>query len=79
MAYECPQCGMFHPPLPKGERCPMAKTSQDGQEVNFELLFVPLRNIVESQISNKKIKNQKKLFGAVVVEITKFLESYKED
>jgi len=78
---QCSQCGLFHPALPEGEKCPMAKgpVGPGGQEVNFDPLLRPLKNIVESQITAKQIKDHQKLFGAVIVEITKFLEEYKEE
>lgn len=79
----CPQCGMIHPPLRPGERCPNAgaKTkSADGTEkvVDVNKYLMTLRNILMSQIDSKGIKDVDKLFKNITLEITKYLEGYKE-
>ena len=77
----CKDCGFSHPPVPAGSRCSMSKTKEltpSGQEINFDVLITPLKNILVSQIKKKDIKDQKKLFGKVIVEITKIVEDYKE-
>lgn len=79
MSQECPQCGFMHPPLRVGESCPIAKQKDSsGKEIDYEFLFTPLRNILKSQFETKGIKDHNKLFGSVIVEITKHLETYKE-
>ena len=76
---KCDQCEKFHPPIPRGEKCPMAKPkSGEGREIETGQFMKQLRNIVISQIQIKKIKNVEKVFSLVLVEITKFLEAYKE-
>ena len=76
---KCPQCGMFHPPLQPGERCTMAKeTTPDGSTIDFQVLFGPLKNICIAQIEKKGIKDWRKMFGEVTMEINKFVENYKE-
>lgn len=75
----CKQCDMYHPPLPSGQRCPNAKIkSVSGDDIDFSSLFNPLKTICISQIENKKIKNYKKMFGYIIVEITRMMETYKE-
>ena len=77
---ECPQCGMIHPPLPQGETCPNAKSSNENSAstIDFTPLFAPLKNIVTSQIQQKGIKDNKKMFGHIIVEMTRIIENYKE-
>lgn len=75
----CEQCGFSHPPLRTGEKCPMAKEkTPSGQEINFNEIFNSLKNILTSQIKNKNIKDLKKFFGKIIIEITKISEEYKE-
>jgi hypothetical protein len=79
----CPQCGIIHPPLPPGARCPMASVkvkTQDGneKEVDINKFLVDLKNIILSQSDSKKIKDLEKLFKNIILETTKYLESYKE-
>lgn len=75
----CGQCGKSHPPLQPGEVCPCAVVRlEDNKEVDFNELFVPLRTILKSQIETKKIKDIKKLFGQILVSITKVIEGYEE-
>ncbi len=79
MSFKCIHCGLLHPPLQPGEKCSIVPQKDDqGNEIDFNILFVPLRNILISQLQQKTIKEPKKLFGAVIVEITKFLETYEE-
>jgi len=74
---KCDQCGFTHPPV-QG-KCPMAKEKgPDGKEIDLNPLFTPLRTIAISQIQKKGIKDTKKLFGYIIVEITKLMENYKE-
>ena len=77
----CDQCGLMHPPLPKGEKCPAAKNAiknEDGTFVDFEVYFNDLKNIIFSQIHNKNVKNYDLLSKKLIINITKFLESYEE-
>ncbi len=80
MGNECPQCGMIHPPIAAGEICPNAKTVDEstGVEIDFNKLFTPLKNIIKSQIEIKKIEDHGKMFGTIIVEMTKIIENYKE-
>lgn len=76
---KCGQCGLSHPIIPSGSKCPMAKEkTPSGKEINFEEIFSPLKNILLSQIQKKDIKDVKKLFGKIIIEITKISEEYNE-
>ncbi len=79
----CSQCNMVHPPLRPGEKCPNAVAkalTQEGDDISVDVnkYLVNLQNILMSQIDAKKIKDIKKLFGNITIEVTKFLESYTE-
>lgn len=79
----CPQCGMMHPPLRPGEKCPnaMAKAMTEESEdfsLDIRRYLANLQNILMSQIDQKKIKDVKKLFQNITIEITKYLEDYTE-
>lgn len=79
----CRECGMIHPPLRQGEKCPnampKAKTA-DGEEkiIDVNKYLNNLRNILISQISMKGIQDVDKLFKNITLEITKYLETYKD-
>lgn len=74
----CPECGLIHPPLKAGESCPNAPAKVGGAKVDLAKFFADLKNIFESQMKNRDIKDVDKLLGSLVIEITKFLENYKE-
>ncbi len=75
----CPQCGKHHPPIPAGQRCPMAKEiNAVGKEIDFSKFFVNLKNVLSSKIREKNIENTDKFFGELIVNIYKFIETYKE-
>lgn len=81
---ECPQCGLLHPPLPPGEKCPNVALSNGENnlsgltETEINKHLVDMRNIIISMIQQKSIKDGKKFFQYAVIELTKALESYKE-
>ena len=84
---KCSQCGNFHPPIPTGQLCPMAKVkipNKDGEdddkttEIDLTTFFSSLKNICYSQIQSKNIKDIDKLFNNVIVNITQYLENYNE-
>jgi len=76
---ECSQCGLSHPALPNGEKCPMAKEhTPDGKEINYEQFMRNVKNITSSQIQFKKIKDPDKMFAELTVAFMKIVESYKE-
>jgi hypothetical protein len=70
---KCSVCGYFHP----SPEC--QKINKDDQEIDLTFLFSNLKNICYSKIKNNEIKNQKKLFSHIIIEITKILDNYKED
>lgn len=78
---ECPQCGVMHPPVPAGQKCPNAKVEIKEAGVRDEdvnRFLSSLKNITVSQIQSKGIKDGNKLFKNLTVELTKFLEGYSE-
>lgn len=79
----CPQCNMMHPPLRPGEKCPNAIAKALVEEkgdvtIDINKYLTNLQTILLSQIEIKKIKDIKKLFENVTIEITKYLEGYAE-
>jgi hypothetical protein len=80
---QCPQCGMYHPPVRPGEICPMKPVTvkaPDGTSQNIELekYLVTMKTIIVSQIPKKSIKDPKKFFQNMIIELTKYIEGYKE-
>lgn len=77
---KCNQCGLSHPPLAEGIRCPMAKYSTcDGKEIDYGNFLANLQNIVASQIDIKKIQKPKNMFAKLTVEFMKLVENYQEN
>lgn len=75
----CKDCGFSHPPLRPGEKCPMAKDkTEEGKVIEYDDFFVSLKNILTSQIKQRKIEDTKKFLGHILVNITKFSEEFKE-
>lgn len=79
----CPQCGTIHPPLPPGQKCPMANLKVKNErgeekEVDVNKFMAQLKNIIVSQSEQHNIKDVEKLFKNIIVEVTKYLEGYKE-
>ena len=79
----CPQCDMVHPPLRPGEKCPNSivksmTEENDDKSLDVNKYLVNLQHILMSQIEQKKIKDVKKLYQNITIEITKYLEDYKE-
>ena len=79
----CQQCDMMHPPLQSGEKCPnaMAKSlreESDDPTLDVNKYLTTLQTILMSQISKKKIKDIKKFYQNITIEMTKFLEEYTE-
>lgn len=75
----CSQCGLVHPPLKEGTICPMRPVkSVTGVEIDTSKFLAALKNILISQIQIKQIKNVNKLMNEMVIQVTKFLEGYKE-
>lgn len=76
----CEQCGLAHPPIPPGQKCPNSSFSKDEKNetglddgiINKHL--VEMRNIILTNMSKKGIKDGKKYFQNVIVKLTKVLE-----
>ena len=80
---KCPQCGIIHPPVRLGETCPLKPTtikSSDGTNVKVEVdkYLMTMKTILSSQLGKKNIKDPKKFFQNMIIELTKFIEGYKE-
>lgn len=75
----CTQCGLSHPPLPAGARCPMSEHSTvEGENIDYGNFISNLQNIVASQIDSKKIKKPKVMFAKLIVDFMKLVENYEE-
>ena len=79
----CSQCNTVHPPLRPGAKCPNAivkSITKEGEDVIVDVnkYLVNIRNILMSNIDKHEIKDINKLFQNITLEITKYLEGYKE-
>ena len=80
----CPQCGLVHPPIAPGGKCPMAPVTVKGAKgesekvVDVNKFLADLKNIIVSQAEMKKVTDIEKLFKNIIVEVTKYLEGYSE-
>jgi len=74
-AVKCSQCGLLHPPLEEGAICTMV---QEKGGLDLTTFFSQLTNICKHQVETKELKDHKKLFSYIIVEVAKALESYKE-
>jgi len=75
----CHQCKISHPPIAPGEKCPLAKdVSGDGSVIDPSMFLNQLKIITVNQIKSKDIKDKNKLFGQMILNVTKFLENYQE-
>lgn len=76
---KCNQCGLFHPPLKSGEICPMAKEkTSDGTEINLNIFFTTMKNIMVANIKKNNIKDIQKFSSYVIINLNKIIETYKE-
>jgi len=75
---QCQQCGLSHPPIPPGTKCPMAKDKVGNIEVDLNPYLVKFRPVLIANIQKKEIKNLDKLFSNLIVLVQKYLDSYKE-
>jgi len=78
---KCHECGIFHPPILEGQKCPMAKqTTKDGsEEIEYNDILSNIRNILASHIDSKNITKVKKMFSKLIIEFMKIVENYKEN
>lgn len=80
LSNECHECGLFHPPIPEGQKCPMAKqTTKDGSEIEYNGILSNIRNILASHIDSNNITKVKKMFSKLTIEFMKIVENYEED
>jgi hypothetical protein len=76
----CEQCGLVHPPLKPGQKCPNVSISKDEKNDTglddgiINKYLVDMRNIILTNMSKKGIKDGKKYFQNVIVKLTKVLE-----
>jgi hypothetical protein len=76
---QCPQCNLFHPPIPPGKKCPNAPIEVEGisaSQVNE--VVVKVKDILASQLEQKGVKDFNKFSGGLVIELMKYCEGYKE-
>lgn len=78
----CPQCGLMHPPVAGGGKCPLAPVKvKDGDKeriIDVNKFLGEMKNIILSQAEKREIKDIEKLFKNIIVEITKYIEGYNE-
>jgi hypothetical protein len=77
---ECHQCGLIHPPIQPGDKCPNAPLKVKGdqeQQINVNELVVKIKDILASQLEQKDIKDLKKFTGEMIMNLMKFCEDYK--
>ena len=75
----CPQCGIIHPPVPPGEKCPMAPIkTKDNRVVDPTEFLSKMKSIISNQLEQKGVKDVDKFFQHLTIELTKAMENYKE-
>ncbi len=80
---QCRVCGFFHP----APECQIQTADKNGsnnfiekvENIDLTFLFSNLKNICYSKIASGNIKNHKKLFSHIIIEITKIIENYEGD
>jgi hypothetical protein len=79
MGNVCPECGVMHPPVPMGQRCPNAKVNLEKiSDAEIGQFIGSWKNIIVSQIEKRNFKNPKKVFQQATLMLTKLLEEYEE-
>ena len=73
---ECNQCGHLHPPLPAGQVCPMAKPKESAADTSS--FIVQANSLIATALRDKNIKDPRKFFGAVIMNIKSFVDNYEE-
>jgi hypothetical protein len=72
---QCSQCGLSHPPVPLGQKCPMAKDKIGDLEVDMNPYLIKLKPVIIANCQKKGIKNLDKLFSDLIILIQKYFES----
>lgn len=76
---DCPQCGLIHPPLRPGEKCPNAPLKIEGvDEISLTSFIVKVKDILSSQMEQKSVKDFKKFSSGMILTLMKYCEEYKE-
>jgi len=76
---QCPQCGLFHPPLPPGQKCPNAPIKIAGiSDAEVNEIVVKVKDILASQLEQKGVKDIKKFTNEMILSLMNFCEGYKE-
>lgn len=76
---QCPECNLFHPPLPPGKKCPNAPIEAEGiSQADVTGIVIKVKDILASQLEQKGVKNFKKFTGGLIIELMKYCEEYKE-
>jgi hypothetical protein len=75
----CPQCGLMHPPVQPGEKCPMAPiVTQNDTVVDPTNFLTKMKLIISNQLEQKGVKDPEKFFQHLTVELLKARENFKE-
>jgi hypothetical protein len=77
---QCPQCNLFHPPLPPGQKCPNAQLKIEGIDTSkISDFLIKIKDILSSQLEQKHIKNFDKFGSGMIMTLMKYFEEYKDD
>lgn len=68
---KCPVCGMYHPK-------PFCTDTQGLNPDDINVFIGNFKNILVSQMKMKGVANQKKLLQNLTLQLTKYIEEYKE-
>jgi len=72
---QCSQCGLMHPPIPPGTRCPNAKPKVEGLKDDDVRIFAGnMQNMILYHLETKKIDDPKKIFQDITLMIAQYLE-----
>jgi len=73
---QCSQCGLMHPPLPQGVRCPNAKANVEGlKDEDVRVFTASMQNMILYHLEVKKIKEPQNIFKDITLMIAKYLEN----
>lgn len=84
---QCPQCGMFHPPIQEGEECPLKSKNSDSpdnpnfiprSQIDITKFMGSIKTILLNNIEKKEIQDIEKFQNHLIVELNKIIEEYKE-
>ena len=76
---KCSQCGMIHPPVKPGERCPLAaEVTSSGIAIDFNKFFSLARSELTSIASDLEVKDPKKFLEYILKCMIEGARGYKE-